>query len=125
MYVNHFPDDGWDAVARFRLVFEAGRWRTVSPRGMRRTARGLFLFVVQDGEIFVAKVCQLAGAGRVIHHADLGRGRDVEFAGEIRFGSGYHNRGGLRSWNHRSGHYRPDREGRRIVPVLPQALFED
>lgn len=64
---------------------------------MTRTASGKYNFVTIAGKIYVH---HYAG------HIDIARGQPVQYAGEAQF-SGRTNRGTLRWWNHKSGHYRP------------------
>src|SRR5437764_1452789 len=41
-------------------------------------------------------------------HIDLARGADIEYAGEMQFGSSHRGRGQIRWWDNASGHYRPE-----------------
>lgn len=122
-YHNLIPQDIWEPKPRFRLRRVGGRWKTIDANGSTRTARGLFLYVVQGGELLVAKSINTLWTGLRIGHIDLARGDDVEYAGEIRFRSGYNSRGTLVVWNNQSGHYLPRAEDCPIVPHLPQSHF--
>ena len=122
-YPNLFPNDPWSAKPRFRLAQAGDRWKTVATNGSARTARGLFLYVVQGGEVWVGKVVSVRDSRDRLGHIDLARGNAVEYAGEIRFRSGYNRRGILIAWNSESGHDLPDLADRWVVPLLPQFQF--
>jgi hypothetical protein len=125
-YVNRYPNEQWTPVERCTLELAGDRWKTVSPTGCRRTARGRHIFVVQNRAILVTRARWLIWSANPIGHIDLARGEAIEFGGEIFFGSSYSGRGVLRKWNDRTGYYfDPSRPmNPRIVPLLPLPLFE-
>ena len=123
-YSNLFPNDLWRPKPRFRLARVGDRWNTVATNGSARTARGLFLYVVQGGDLWAAKFIDTVIPEIAFGHIDLARGDEVDYAGEIRFRSGYNHRGSLMAWDNRSGHFLPKPEDRWVVPLLPQSFFE-
>ncbi|MEQ8786488.1 MAG: Ig-like domain-containing protein [Pirellulaceae bacterium] len=98
-----FPEDTPVRVGRFELLKENGKWITRAPDGTTRSATGKYIFVKQNGRIFVQRDRLPNG------HIDIARGQAVDYAGEIRF-SGRNNRGILREWTNGSGHYQPPKE---------------
>ena len=123
-YSNLYPNDLWRPKPRFRLARAGDRWKTVATNGSARTARGLFLYIVEADEIWVVKYINTVIPNLGVGHIDLARGDEVDYAGEIRFRSGYNQRGMIIAWNNRSGHYFPKPEDRWVVPLLPQSSFE-
>lgn len=94
-------------------------------RGNAFTARGNYNYVVEGDRIFVTKVPSKPAMGqRIPGHIDIARGRDVAYAGEIRFGASRGNRGQLQWWDNSSGHYRPKAsDAHTISDLLPLELF--
>lgn len=125
LYHNRHPEDSHLPVVCCRLRFIGGRWRTISPTGCRRTAKGIHNFVVQEGVLLVQRPVQRPGMPTPAGHVDLARGEPVEFAGEILFGGRSGRRGVLIYWNDRTGHYHEHGEPMdpRVVPLLPIRLF--
>lgn len=125
VHVNQYPGDWAIPALKLDLIVKDGRWKTVSPSGVVRTARGHHLFIVQQGRLIVAKGITPLGMPRPIGHIDLAPGDPIEFGGEIRFGASYSARGRLQWWNDRTGHYhdplRPMDPA--IVPMLPRDDF--
>jgi len=117
LFPNLCPEDVSRECRRFSLVEENGKWYTVNASGTRRfSACGTYPFVVtQEGCLFVTN--------RRYGHIDIDQGRDVLFAGEIRF-SGRTTRGRLCWWSNGSGHYRPPGEYAHQAG-LPLELFWD
>ncbi|HWE39215.1 MAG TPA: hypothetical protein VG406_21880 [Isosphaeraceae bacterium] len=124
LYANKM-DDVAVSTERFSLVCVDGRWKTENARGVRFTAKGIYIFVVQYDRLFIAKRRAHRVTKEPINHIDLAHGKMVQFAGEARFGS-RRRRGMLRIWNDRTGHFydpkRPMNPG--VVPILPRDLFE-
>jgi hypothetical protein len=108
-FPNRYPDTTWQPITRFRLEYRDGKWQTIGPRGTVRTAKGRYIFVRQGPNIWVVRA---RGRGVIganpARHIDLARGADVEYAGEIQFGSSHSGRGQIRWWDNASGHYRPE-----------------
>lgn len=113
--------DAAHEVPRFRLEMRNGKWVIVSERGAVRSATGNHLFVVaQDGTIYVTPR-RPPSATQAASHFDLSGGRDVIYAGEIRFSNRNH-RGNIVWWNNQSGHFRPGPEFAQQAG-LPMDLF--
>jgi filamentous hemagglutinin len=94
-------DDKYVPVPKFSIMHDGNRWKTVSSNNSKFTARGLHIFVVQNGEIVISKRRVIRDTGLTVNHIDLACGGNVEFAGEVRFSE----RGILKHWNDKSGHY--------------------
>jgi hypothetical protein len=125
LFANRLLNDPWEPARRFSLILENGRWRTVSVSGSKFTARGLYIFVVQREQLIISRRITPVGQPDPISHIDLAWGGEVEFAGEVRFGTGTTSRGILKYWNDKSGHYHsPDRKmNPEVVRILPLACF--
>ena len=117
LFPNLRPGDSLSAVPRFELVNQNGKWVTVGGNS-QRTASGNYIFVVQDGKVFVSRPTYNPGTGGVAGHIDVARGQPVQYAGELSF-SGRGNRGVLRDWSNASGHYQPtaDAAGQAGLPL--------
>ena len=123
-YPNLYPDEPWANVRRLRLVDNLIRWKTIEGNGPPWTAKGHDLFVFQQDEILVAKIHLITEFGRWLNHSDLAAGANVQYAGEIQFGSSRSRRGKMKYWNNNSGHYKPAAEDSWKVSSLPQPYFE-
>ena len=125
LFANRLPIDPWEPARRFDLIFENGRWKTMSRSGKKFTARGLYIFVVQRERLIISRRITPIGRPDPISHVDLAWGDEVEFAGEARFGAGTTSRGILKYWNDKTGHYHwPDRKmNPEVVRVLPLDCF--
>lgn len=117
-FPNLRPQDPFDTVPRFKLEARDGKWVTVSSSGRTRSASGSYLYVQQEGTVFVIHKSSRYLSG----HADVARGMPVEYAGHVHF-KGRYKRGELKYWNNDSGHYRPDAEFRHQAE-LPQEKFQ-
>lgn len=125
-YDNRFPQDSTIPALKLELFFSAGRWRTKSLAGVTtRTARGRYIFVVQESRLILAKDCKALGMARKVGHIDPADGRGIQFGGEIKFGGSESGRGILRWWNDRTGHYHAPGcpMDPLAVPFLPQVAF--
>ena len=125
LFANNEPGDLPCSVNKLSLVRVDGRWKTQSAGGTRFTAKGLHIFIVQHGQLVIAR--RIIGPDRsvVLTHADLADGNDVEFAGEVLFGGRSQQRGIVKLWNDKTGHYHdPSRKmDPMVVPTLPQDRF--
>jgi len=127
LFANKFPDDVWHKVRELSLICESGRWKTQNKGASQQfTAKGSYPFVVCQGVLILTSNKIRSSGGGAVSHIDLAHGRDVEFAGEIRFGSGQTTKGMLRYWNDKTGHYYdPIRKmDPRVVTMLPLDCFE-
>ena len=126
LYKNQYPDHPYGFTVRCDLQFVDGKWRTFSPSGNRRTAKGTHLFVVQNAKLIVGKVRYLVDKGEQVGHIDLAEGGPIEFGGEIRFKSSRNGKGSLLYWNNRTGHYHdPCRPmDPKCVPTLPLSHYK-
>ena len=120
MFYNHYPEDAPNPVPTVVLRDDSGKWVEVT-NDSTRSASGLYNFVRIGGTIYVNKASRIFH-GALVGHIDIARGEPVDYAGEVCF-AGRKERGLLRSWNNRSGHYQPsvdeaDRSG------LPMELFQ-
>jgi len=101
-YSNRYPGD-WNPAPRLTLTSRDGAWYVTDPLGRSTRASGLYQFIVTtDHKVFLTPDSSPSG------HADLARGEDLNYAGELRFTSSRNNRGQLTEWSNRSGHYKPD-----------------
>jgi RHS repeat-associated protein len=106
VFDNLYPEEGFRNVPRSLLEQRDGKWVEVTPSGEVRSATGRYNYVVQDGTMYGSRIRMEVGQQQA-GHADLARGSEVDFAGEVTF-SGRTNRGQVRNWNNASGHYTPD-----------------
>jgi hypothetical protein len=92
--------------ARTLVQDGAGRYWLQSATGKRITPSGSYDFVTMpDGAIRVARTNP---NGAFSTHLGLSGGREVSYAGSIRFANGNTaTRGTIRSWSNNSGHYMP------------------
>ena len=99
-----------------------GRQRTA---GGKFTAKGLHIFVVQQGRLIVSPRKNRAPGEPSVSHVDLASGEEVEFAGEIRFGGRSSSRGVLQYWNDKTGHYHDSSRSMdpNVVKRLPPECF--
>ena len=105
------------------VVLEArnGTWKQTGWRGGKQrtnTARGTYIFVIQDGKIYAAKVDRTLSIG----HTELAKGKRVEWAGTITFQGGT-----LVKWDNSSGHYMPSGAGsvdKKIPPPHPSLPWD-
>jgi len=95
---NTKPWDYKQGVARHELVNKNGTYY-VNHGGNLTRAKGNYDFVSINGRTYVGT----PHAG----HANIARGRPVDYAGQLHFGRGSTTRGILKSWNNQSGHYLP------------------
>lgn len=119
LFYNHFPEHIPDPIRAAVLSEEGGKWFEVL-EDSRRSASGKYIFVQQNGRIYVSKV-RRGMNGSAVGHIDLARGTPVAYAGEVFF-SGRKKRGILRFWTNESGHYLPAPEFARQAG-LPLNLF--
>jgi hypothetical protein len=123
---NLYPEDAYNPVQRFELRQVDGMWKTFDGRGNAFTARGNYNYVVSGDKIYAVKVPSQPAMGQSIPgHIDIARGGNVDYAGEIRFGSGLGNRGQLQWWDNSSGHYQPKAtDAGSMSDLLPINLFK-
>jgi hypothetical protein len=126
LFANNTPDDLPQAVNRLGLTRENdGRWKTKDRLGRKFTAKGLHIFVGQQGRLIVSPRKARPDGGTSVSHVDLACGQEVEFAGEVVFGGRSGRSGILRYWSDKTGHYH---DGSRsmdsnVVKELPPELF--
>ncbi|MFI5454990.1 MAG: hypothetical protein ACHRXM_06020 [Isosphaerales bacterium] len=124
LFANNIPKDLPQAVNKLELIRENdGRWKTKDRLGGKFTAKGLHIFVVQQGRLVLSPRKSLTG-GRPVSHVDLAHGKEVEFAGEIVFGQG-NRKGILEYWNDKTGHYHDGNRSMNpdVVRILPPDRF--
>jgi hypothetical protein len=91
-----------------------GTWKEIGPR-YSRTARGLYDFVVKDGQLYAVKAKSTMDP---FGHTEAARGQRVHWAGQVEFESGK-----VKHWNDGSGHYRPPSSMRE--PAVRAGLPDD
>jgi hypothetical protein len=125
LFANNEPSGFPCLVNKFSLVCIDGRWKTQDGGGTTFTAKGLHIFVVQAGRLIVARRSVRPNQSVVATHEDIADGNAVEFAGEIMFGGRSRQRGFVKFWNDKTGHYHdPNRKmNPMVVPTLPQDRF--
>jgi RHS repeat-associated protein len=101
-FPNLYPEDVPNNIPRRELFHDGTKWRYTASNGKTLTPNGRYNFVTQDGKIYIARQ-KLGGIGG---HTDIAKGKEVDFAGQIRFGSRPLSRGKISSWNNGSGHYK-------------------
>jgi hypothetical protein len=101
-FPNLYPEDIPNYIQRNELFFDGKKWRYQTPDKKVFTPNGEYNFVVQGGQIYIARQKFALGG-----HIDIGRGNNVDFAGQIRFGHNKNNKGQIKYWNNVSGHYKP------------------
>jgi hypothetical protein len=110
---------------RMQLVKEGDKWYEIAPNRTpeRRTAKGGYAFVVQNGRIFAIK-----SSTKDLGHTEAALGQRVSWAGNITFS----NSGNLKTWDNGSGHYLPagsteveaiEKNVRKVHPDLPIDKF--
>ena len=56
VFANNSPEDKPEPAKKFKLVFENDRWKTVNQSASKKfTAKGLHIFVVQMGQLVIAR----------------------------------------------------------------------
>jgi len=104
---------------RVEIVNEGGKWKEIaSGRSFeRRTPKGRYDFVIQDGRIWAVRSAGPFG------HTEAAQGGRVTWAGMVTFNSS----GALKSWDNASGHYLPTgsfaENAARAHPKLPIDKF--
>jgi hypothetical protein len=116
-FTNLYPEDVPNYIRRNELLFDGNKWRYKTSRKKLFTPNGEYNFVVQGGQIYIAR--QKFGLGS---HIDIARGNNVDFAGQIRFGHNKNNKGQIKYWNNASGHYKPS-ANLAVNAGLPLNLF--
>ncbi|MEH2458355.1 hypothetical protein [Nostoc sp.] len=113
-FPNLYPEDTPNYIRRNELFFDGNKWRYKTPHKKVFTPNGEYNFVVQGGQIYIAR--QKFGLGS---HIDIARGNNVDFAGQIRFGHNKKNKGQIKYWNNASGHYKPSANlaGNAVLPL--------
>lgn len=100
---NLRPNDIIDyGVQARKITFDGNKWTYTNSLGQKRTPNGEYNFVTRDGNIYITRQ-QYNGAGS---HIDNSKGRNVDFAGQVRFGH-KNTRGKIKYWDNASGHYQP------------------
>ena len=101
------------------LVKVDGAWKIKSGSTFR-TPKGLYNFVTRDGRTFAGpNMERMDGRLAPNTHVSLALGRNVEYAGMIRFSKS----GEMRYWNNSSGHYEPHAFAN-FKAGLPLQLFQ-
>jgi hypothetical protein len=101
-FANLYPEDIPSYIRRNELFFDGKKWRYKTPHKKVFTPNDEYNFVVQRGQIYIARQKFSFGS-----HIDIARGNNVAFAGQIRFGHNKNNKGQIKYWNNASGHYKP------------------
>ncbi|PHJ54829.1 hypothetical protein VF14_34510 [Nostoc linckia z18] len=101
-FPNLYPEDIPNYIRRNQLFFDGNKWRYQTLHKKIFTPNGEYNFVVQGGQIYIARQKFALGS-----HIDIARGNNVDFAGQIRFGHNKNNKGQIKYWNNLSGHYKP------------------
>ncbi|MGW8308381.1 MAG: hemagglutinin repeat-containing protein [Achromobacter pulmonis] len=112
---NLFPNDPVMPGPRYELILnESGDYKYRTSTGELRTPKGQFDFIQNGGKIYIAPTRDDGFSG----HLSLSKGADIEFSGQIQFSQ----KGGLKEWDNKSGHYQPPASMAQKVD-LPQEKF--
>ena len=115
LYPEDVPGSRYGVV---QLVQRDGVWYEMSGQYQGSRARGLYDFVVIDGEVHAVRM-----RGRnVVGHVSLANGASVQYAGMVRFGTGTTTRGIVTAWDNGSGHFMPHPGWAHQAP-FPRELF--